>query len=748
LQRVRNVAKLRRPTEKRCTAAIVADQGDLATNGAGRRSRDAGAWVSTGGVRIVALRKARALEEGHIMRRSVWRVAAAGLAAVALAMFAAPAGAAGHHNGTYAVSSPDRKIRVEFELDQSGAPRYRVFHNGAPLLADSKLGFHFQDAPALAANFDVRGVRRDRHDTVWRPVWGEYKTIRDNYDELTIDLRERVAPRRALRLIFRVFDDGVGFRYVLPKQRAMSQFAITAEDTEFNFAEDFSAWWIPAQYGAGSGDENTWNHTALSQMQAAQTPVTIDAGAAGFVTLHEANLIDYASMTVAPVGDQATPSPALRSELVALPDGVKVRGTAPHNSPWRTLVIGDSPGDLVESTMTLNLNDPCAICERDTSWIKPGKYVGVWWEIHKGQSDWAPGGALPHGATTENVKRYIDFAAAHHIPYVLAEGWNEGWANRYTEQDFLTPTPDFDLENVVAYAKSKGVNWIAHNETGGNASNYEQQIEPAYSLYERLGVPGVKTGYAGDTTVDGVKHNHYDQVMVNHYRDTIRRAARHHLVLEAHEIIKDTGERRTYPNILTREAVRGTEWEAWSEGNSPAHTVTLPFTRMISGPMSYTPGIFNTTWDPGGPGRPPWRTLERTRVHTTRAKQLAMYPVFLSGLQMAADVPENYEGQAGLEFLERVPTTWDDTKAVNGRIGDYVTVARRSGRDWFVGSMTGDQAHALPVPLRFLDRHTSYVANIYGDAPTTDLETNPNQVQITRVIVNSRDSLVALMAAG
>jgi alpha-glucosidase len=676
------------------------------------------------------------------MRRSVRRAVAAGLVALP-AVLAPPAGAAGHDRGMYSVSSPDRRIAVEVGLDRAGTPVYRVFHHGARLVADSTLGFHFQDAPPLGTGLELRSARRDRHDSVWRPVWGEYKTIRDSYNELTLDLRERVAPRRALQLVFRVFDDGVGFRYMLPRQRAMKRFAITSEDTEFKFAGDFSAWWIPAQYGAGSGDENLWNHTPVSQMAAANTPVTIDAGAAGFVTLHEANLIDYASMTVAPAAGGA-----LRSELVALPDGVKVRGTAPHASPWRTLVIGDTPGELIESTIGLNLNDPCAICDRDTSWIKPGKYVGVWWEIHKGQSDWAPGAALPHGATTENVKRYVDFAARHGIPYVLAEGWNDGWANRYTEQDFLTPTPDFDLNGVVAYAQSKGVNLLAHNETGGNASNYERQIEPAFSLYQRLGLPGVKTGYAGDTTVDGVKHNHYDQVMVNHYRDTIKRAARHHLTVEAHEIVKDTGERRTYPNILTREAVRGTEWEAWSEGNPPDHTVTLPFTRMVSGPMSYTPGIFNTTWDPGGPGKPPWRTLEHTRVHTTRAKQLAMYPVFLSGLQMMADVPENYEGQPELEFLERVPTTWDDTKVLNGRIGDYITVARRSGRDWFVGSMTGAQANTLSIPLRFLEPRTAYVASIYGDAPTTDLETNPNQVQITRRIVDSRDTLVATMAAG
>jgi hypothetical protein len=682
------------------------------------------------------------------MKRNRWRSLAVALVAAPMAVIVPSAAAASGDAATYAVSSPDRAIAVEFELDELGKPLYRVSHNGAPLLADSALGLQFSDAPALDRDLAVRSVQRRRHNAVWRTVWGEYKTIRSNYNELTIDLREQVAPRRALQLVFRVFDDGVGFRYVLPRQRAIDRFAITEEETEFKFADDFTAWWIPAQFGPGSGDEELWRRTSISAMDAAATPVTVDAGDAGYATLHEADLIDYATMNVAPAVDDEAAAPALRSALVALPDGVKVRGTAPHRSPWRTLVIGDTPGDLIESTLILNLNDRCAICDKSTSWIKPGKYVGVWWEIHKGQSDWALGGALPHGATTENTKRYIDFAAAHGIPYVLAEGWNEGWATRYTTQDFLTPTPDFDLEEVVAYAQRKGVNWLAHNETGGNASNYIDQIEPAFSLYERLGVPGVKTGYAGGTTIDGVVHNHYDQGMVNHYRDTIRRAARHHLVVEAHEMVKDTGERRTYPNILTREAVRGIEWEAWSEGNPPEHLVNIPFTRMIAGPMSYTPGIFDVTWDPGGPGRPPWRTLEHTRVHSTRAAQMAIYPVYLSGLQMMADIPEHYEGQPELEFLERVPTTWDDTKVLNGQIGDYITVARRSGQDWFVGSMTDEQGDTLSIPLRFLERRKLYVANVYGDAPTTDLETNPNEVQITRLIVDSRDSLIASMAAG
>jgi alpha-glucosidase len=673
------------------------------------------------------------------LRRAVLLIALLAASTTAPTL-ATAAGGRGH-----AVSSPDGTVTVRFALDR-GTPVYSVSRRGNAVVADSRLGLRFEDAPALDGNLAVRSVRRARHDSVWHPTWGEYDRIRDHYNELTVDLQERSAPGRRLQVVFRVYDDGVGFRYVLPRQPALGRFAITAEETEFRFARDFTAWWIPAQFGAGSGDELLHQRTPVSRIQAAATPVTIDAGRAGYATLHEADLIDYATMMVEPTGDG---TPGLRSALVPMPDGVAVRGTAPHRSPWRTLVLGDRPGDLIESTLVLNLNPPCAICAEDTSWIRPGKYVGVWWEIHKGRSDWAVGGQLPHGANTENVKRYIDFAAAHGIPYVLSEGWNEGWATMYANQSFLQPAPDFDLEEVVAYAHRKGVDWIAHDETGGNVTNFEDQIEAAFSLYERLGVPGVKTGYAGSTTIDGVEHPHYDQAMVNHYRRVIRVAAAHHLVVEAHEMVKDTGERRTYPNILTREAVRGLEWEAWSEGNPPQHLVEVPFTRMVAGPVSYTPGIFTIRWDPGGPGRPPWRTLEHTRVHSTRAAQLAIYPVFLSGLQMMADVPENYEGQPGLEFLERVPTTWDDTKALNGRIGDYVTVARRSGRDWFVGSINDENARTLAVPLRtLLPPAQPYVATVYGDAPTTDYVTNPDDIQVTRVVVDRRDVLAAPMTAG
>jgi alpha-glucosidase len=655
-----------------------------------------------------------------------------------VAAIAPPAHASGRG---WTLSSPDHQITVTFKLDAGGRPLYSVAHHRRPLLDDSALGLELQDADPLDRGFVVTSAHNRRHDDTWHPVWGEYATIRNRYNELVVDLSEKARPRRRLTLIFRAYDDGVAFRYVIPRQRHLSDFAITDETTEFRFAGDFTATWIPAEYGPGSGDEHLWRRTPLSQIEPANTPLTIQTPDRGTVTLHEADLIDYASMTAAP---QAPGGTTLRSALVPMPDGVKVRGTAPHKSPWRTLTIGDEPKDLIESTLILNLNPPCAICDDDTSWIRPGKYVGVWWEIHKGLSTWEIG--PNHGATTENAKRYIDFAARHGIPYVLTEGWNKGWGA--PPQDFLTPMDDFNLEDVVAYAKSKGVDWLAHNESEGNVDNYLSQIDAAYSLYEGLGVPGVKTGYAGSITLDGGPHNHYDQAMVNHYRDTIQRAAKHHLMVEAHEIIKDTGERRTYPNIMTREAVRGQEWEAWSEGNPPEHAVNLPFTRNVAGPMSYTPGIFDVTWDPGGPGRPPWRTLEHTRVHTTRAKQLAMYPVFLSGLQMLADVPEHYEGQPDFEFLEHVPTTWDDTKAINGQIGDYVTVARRSGREWYVGSMTDEQPRTLEIPLRFLSPHTQYVAHIYGDAPETDLETNPNQVKITRVVVDRDDTLTAAMKAG
>jgi alpha-glucosidase len=665
----------------------------------------------------------------HLTRRGLLALSVP--AATALALPASTARAESV-NGTssLSVSSPGGDIEVCFAL-QSGKPFYNVSHRGKPFLLDSALGLEFKDAPALDGNFEVRSVRREWHDSTWRMVWGEYDWIRNNYHELTVDLQEKSLPGRLLQVAFRVFDDGVGFRYVLPRQEAMHEFAMTEELTQFRFADDFTAHWIPAEYGSEIGDEHLYRRTPLSQVEAANTPLTIETPDRGHATLHEANLIDYASMTVAhPSGESA---PVLCSALVPMPDGVKVRGTAPHRSPWRTLVIADTAAELIESTLVLNLNDPCSMS--DTSWIKPGKYVGMWWELHKGVNTWEEG--PKHGATTANAKRYIDFAAKHKIPYVLTESWDKNWGGPPGSFAVSNAASDFDPQEVIRYAKSNGVDWIAHNETFSDISNYDRQIDEIYAEYERLGIPAIKTGYSN--VIEGEKRPRYDQVMVNKYREHIRKAAEHHLMVEAHEIIKDTGERRAYPNFMTREAVRGIEYEAWSEGNPPRHTVTIPFTRMVAGPVSYTPGVFDITWDPAGRG---------TRVHTTRAQQLAMYAVYLSGIQMLADTPEHYEGVPEFQFLKDVPTTWDDTKAVNGKIGEYVTVARKSGRAWYVGSMTDQAARSLCVPLCFLDQNTWYTATVYGDAPETDLETNPNQVQISRFLVKSTDTVVAHLAAG
>lgn len=665
----------------------------------------------------------------HVTRRGLLALSVP--AATALALPASTARAESVKGvSSFAVSSPDGNIEVGFAL-KSGKPFYKVSHRGEPFLLDSALGLAFKDAPALDCNLEVRSVQRERHDSTWRMVWGEYDRIRNNYTELTVNLQEMYSPRRLLQVVFRVFDDGIGFRYVLPRQDAMHEFAMIDELTEFRFADDFTAHWIPAEYGSEIGDEHLYRCTPLSQVEAANTPLTIETPDRGHATLHEANLIDYASMTVAhPSGDSV---PVLRSALVPMPDGVKVRGTAPHNSPWRTLVIADTAAELIESTLVLNLNDPCAMS--DTSWIKPGKYVGMWWELHKGVNTWKEG--PKHGATTAIAKRYIDFAAKHKIPYVLTEGWDKNWDGPPGSFALSNPASDFDPQEVIRYAKSKGVDWIAHNETFSDISNYDRQIDEIYAEYERLGIPAIKTGYSN--VIEGQARPRYDQVMVNKYREHIRKAAEHHLMVEAHEIIKDTGERRTYPHFMTREAVRSIEYEAWSDGNPPKHTVTIPFTRMMAGPVSYTPGIFNISWDPTGRGK---------RVHTTRAQQLAMYPVYLSGIQMLADIPEHYEDVPEFQFLEDVPTTWDDTKAINGKIGEYVTIARKSGRAWYVGSMTGQDARILPVPLCFLDTNTWYAATIYGDALETDLETNPDQVQITKVLVQSTDTVVAHLTTG
>jgi alpha-glucosidase len=400
-----------------------------------------------------------------------------------------------------------------------------------------------------------------------------------------------------------------------------------------------------------------------------------------------------------------------------------ITGTG-RSTPWRVLTIAGSAGGLIESHLVENLNPPCAICEEDTSWIKPIKYVGIWWLIQHEQATWETGSR--HGATTERAEQYIDFAAAHGIQGLLAEGWNRGWEGSWADQDFTKATADFDLPQVVAYGKSKGVEFVAHNETGAGVGNYERQIDAAFALYARLGIRYLKTGYVGKIA----GHHHYDQRMVNHYRLVLEKAAQYRINVDCHECVHATGEVRTFPNALAREAVRGQEWDAIGDGNSPEHTLILPFTRMLSGPMDYTPGIMDVLWDPRGDGH---------RVHTTAAKQLAYYVTYFSGMQMAADLPEHYVGSPGLKFIEDVPATWDETKVLSAQVGDHLVVARRSGADWFVGAMTGERAQTLRYPLSVLGKGR-WVAESYSDAGDDDAG-----LEVGRSIVTRGDTFTAVL---
>jgi alpha-glucosidase len=617
-------------------------------------------------------------------------------------------------------------------LSSAGELHYAVRVDGQPVIDRSPLGFRFRDDPPLLGGLDLVGVDRSSFDETWTPVWGTASEIGNRYNEMTAHLRESEGRERAMDVVFRVFDDGVGFRYFLPEQPNLLAFDIVSEETSFRFAQEGTAWWIRNDYDSY---EHLYRETPLSSVTGANTPITVRLPGGLYVSVHEANLTDYAGMTLVP--EQGGPNEhSLRVELVPWPDGMtRVMGRTPMATPWRTIQIADSPGALLDSNIILNLNEPCAI--EDTSWIRPMKYVGIWWGMHIGKYSWHEG--PDHGATTENAMRHIDFAAEHGIGGVLIEGWNTGW-NRWGARgafDYVTPYGDFDLERVAAYAKEKGVALIGHHETGGDAEDYEARVDDAFDLYARLGVTAVKTGYAGGIYPRG--QHHHGQWMVHHYRMIVKKAAERRIMLDVHEPIKDTGISRTYPNMMTREGVRGMEYNAWSEGNPPEHTTILPFTRMLSGPLDYTPGIFDLTFDEHKPDN---------RVHGTLARQLALYVVLFSPLQMAADLPENYEGQPAFTFIERVPVTWDETRGLDSEIGDYAVVARRSGDEWFVGAITDENERFLRVKLGFLRQGERYTASIFRDGDNAHWEFNPRPVTIEELEVRGGDSLPIRLAPG
>ncbi len=662
------------------------------------------------------------------------------------------------------VASPNDKIVLTFDLAE-GMPSYAVKFQGKPVILRSALGFELKDG-AMKTGFKLLDAKKSAKDETWVQPWGEQRNVKNHYNELTVSLQGDQG--RELRIIFRVFDDAIAFRYEWPEQTGLKDFEIMDELTDFVFPSDPMALWQPAlrpqqseqlyfktrlsellrQTRLEHGDALAGDNPKKDPIKAVTTPLTIQTDDGVYLVIHEADLTDYAGMELQPEGNNT-----LKCYLVPWSDGVKVKVSAPSVSPWRFVMISDRLSDIVEDTaMTaLNLNPPCRIA--DTSWIKPAKYVGIWWGMHLGKYTWDPSKPGQYssnglGATTKNTREYIDFAAKHGFSGVLVEGWNKGWARDWVahsaEFSFTEPNPEFDLPGLAAYAHSKGVDLISHHETGAVITNYEAQVEAAFAQCERLGIHHLKTGYVGDEP----RVKRYDangqfigaeyldgQYMVRHYRKVAILAAKYHIMLDTHEPIKDTGEQRTWPNFMSREGARGQEYNAWASdgGNPPNHDINLVFTRFLSGPMDFTPGVLQVTY-------PQYK--KNNRVNTIVTKQLAMYVAFYSPLQMAADLPENYEKYPDLlQFILDVPADWEETHMLNGEIGEYVTIARkeRGGEDWFIGSITNEKKRDFDLPLNFLTKGKTYVAEIYRDADDADWKTNPYAHKIEKQLV-TRDS--------
>lgn len=646
------------------------------------------------------------------------------------------------------VCSPDGKVKVTFIL-KNGITYYDVIYYNKHIIKPSKLGFTFNNAEPLNKNFMITDHNYNSFDENWIQPWGEVKEIRNNYNELRVDLEEFTETHRKMILIFRVYNYGLGFRYQLPKQQNLSYFEIMEEETEFVLSGDNEAWWIPAFQK--NRYEYLYRNTPISSLVnsfAVQTPLTMKTTDGLYMSIHEANLTDYTSMTLMPLGNNK-----LVADLVPWSNGVKVIGCTPFRTPWRTIQIGEKPGDLITSYLILNLNEPNKL--GDVSWVKPGKYVGIWWGMHIGKYTWGSG--PKHGATTENAKKYIDFAAKYGFPMVLIEGWNKGWDNDWEKHgekfDFINPYDDYDIIKVTSYAAKKGVKIIGHMETAAAIQNFQRQMERAFAFYKILGIDVVKTGYVGwDPEVKRLDEEgnllgmewHHGQYMVDHYRKVIITAAPYHISLDVHEPIKDTGERRTYPNMMTREGARGQEYDAGSPdgGNPPEYTTIIPFTRMLAGPFDYTPGILELFYKEYKPNN---------RVNGTIAKQLALYVVIYSPLQMAADLPENYEKHRdAFQFIIDVSTDWEDTKVLNGAIGKYITTVRkdRNSEDWYLGSITNENGRTLDAPLTFLEPDIKYVAEIYADGDDAHWKTNPYGINIYKTIVDRNTILKLTLAPG
>ncbi|WGH76095.1 glycoside hydrolase family 97 protein [Tenacibaculum tangerinum] len=676
---------------------------------------------------------------------------------------------------SFTVNSPDANISVVFALTNSGQPMYKVDYKNKTIIDSSFMSFEFKDLPAMKDDFKIVGTSTNSVDENWEMPWGEQLTVRNNYNEFVVNLEETSQTKRQLNIHFKVYDDGVGFRYEFPEQPNLKEVLITDENTQFNLTGDHDVWWQPGDWDlyehlyhatklskidAISLKDNPDLHAVHIPQNAVNTPVTMKTDDGMYLSFHEADLTNYAGMTLKVDRENL----ALQSELVGSERlGGKAKLTVPFNTPWRSIQIAERAGDLIESKLIVNLNDPNKI--GDVSYFTPMKYVGIWWEMHIGKSTWDMSATQDmstwmgdkesgskHGATTENAKIYIDFASENGFKGLLVEGWNTGWekwrANGDIREglfDFMTPYPDYDFDEVMAYAKDKGVEVIMHHETSAAPLTYEKQMDEAYTFMKDNGMNSVKTGYVGEIIPKG--EYHHGQWMVNHYQKVLEKAAEKKVAVNAHEPIKATGKRRTYPNAISREGLRGQEFNAWGTdgGNPPEHLPIIAFTRMLAGPIDFTPGIFNIKFD---------EYKKNNQVSTTLSHQLALYVVIYSPIQMVADLPEHYmlDGKTHpmLQFIKDVGVDWQQTKVLDGEVGDFVVIARKERKtgNWFVGGITGDNARKQTVNFDFLEADKTYEAIIYKDAPDSHWDDNPQAFEIEKIDVTNTSKLDIQLAAG
>jgi len=669
-------------------------------------------------------------------------------------------------------TSPDGNVVLSFSLKADGTPTYKMTYKGKPVINESTLGFTLKKEEPLTNHFKVVSDSKSTFKETWKPVWGEEKEILNHYNELLVQLKQDKT-NRLMNIRFRVYNEGVGFRYEFPTQKELTYFVIAEENTQFAMTGDHTAWWIPGDYDT---QEYDYNESKLSEIRGlmkqsmtdnvsqyvfsptgVQTSLMMKTKDGLYINLHEAALVDYALMNL----NLDDKNFIFQSWLTPDAKGDKGYLYTPTKTPWRTVMVSDDARNILASRLILNLNDPCALA--DTSWIKPVKYIGVWWEMITGKSSWAYTDDLPtikldevdytkvkpngtHAANNDKVRHYIDFAAKHGFDQVLVEGWNVGWEDWFGHRkdyvfDFVTPYPDFDIKALNDYAHAKGVKLMMHHETSGSTRNYERHMKAAYELMNKYGYNSVKSGYVGDILPIG--EHHYSQSTINHYLYAIKEAAKHKIMLNAHEAVRPTGLCRTYPNLIGNESARGTEYEAFG-GNKPFHTTILPFTRLQGGPMDYTPGIFETEVKNVNPNN-------TSQVRSTLAKQLALYVTMYSPLQMAADLPENYERFAdAFQFIKDVPVDWQESVYLEAEPGRYITVARKDKHsdNWYVGNTSNENGHTSELLLNFLDKNKKYEATIYADAKNADWQTNPKAYTITKQKVNAKTKLKLTAAKG